>query len=180
MKTKKALAGLLGLLGSFPAFFPAFLPAPALLLFSLITNFETNTNQNSTTIQLRDIYRSINKEKKKKKEDQTTISTKKKTHLGSVLRGAAFDLPPFMANLQRKRRESVRIVRKRSNSGWVSAESHRVTSIEEDDRVNEEDKREDIMLWCVRVCVDKKERVVSEGCKGKPSEKIKNTKAKAP
>lgn len=35
MKTKKALAGLFGLLGSFPAFFPTFLPAPTLLVFNL-------------------------------------------------------------------------------------------------------------------------------------------------
>jgi len=36
MKTKKALAGLLGLFGSFAAFFDALVPAPAPFLFSLI------------------------------------------------------------------------------------------------------------------------------------------------
>ena len=35
MKTKKALAGLLGLFGSFAAFFEALVPAPAPFLFSL-------------------------------------------------------------------------------------------------------------------------------------------------
>ena len=43
MKTKKALAGLFGLFGSLAAVFPRF-PAPALLLFSLSTNPETNMN----------------------------------------------------------------------------------------------------------------------------------------
>ena len=36
MKTKKALAGLLGLFGSFAAFFDGFLPAGAAFVFSLI------------------------------------------------------------------------------------------------------------------------------------------------
>lgn len=40
MKTKKALAGLLGLFGSFPAFFAGLL-APALLVFNL-TKFNNN------------------------------------------------------------------------------------------------------------------------------------------
>jgi len=35
MKTKKALGGLFGLLGSFAAFFVCFLPAPAPLRFNL-------------------------------------------------------------------------------------------------------------------------------------------------
>lgn len=46
MKTKKALAGLLGLFGSFPAFLVGFLPAPAAaLLFSL-----TNPNTKKMTV----------------------------------------------------------------------------------------------------------------------------------
>lgn len=43
MKTKKALAGLLGLFGSFPAFFAGLL-APALLVFNL-TKFNNNNNK---------------------------------------------------------------------------------------------------------------------------------------
>ena len=73
MNTKKALRGLLGLLGSFLVF----LPAPALLLFNLITHFKTNTNQNSTTHTTRrylHIY-------EKKKHDQAMISNKRKRKL---------------------------------------------------------------------------------------------------
>lgn len=50
MKTKKALAGLFGLFGSFPAFFDVLLLAPALLVFNLANSTNNKIEHISTKI----------------------------------------------------------------------------------------------------------------------------------
>ena len=51
MKTKKALGGLFGLLGSFAAFFVCFLPAPAPLRFKLKSTKKRKNKQKLQTNQ---------------------------------------------------------------------------------------------------------------------------------
>lgn len=81
MKTKKALAGRLGLLGSFPVFFNPFWPPPAPFTFSLTTNPKFKIK----FIERNEIgFVSYDPETKS-------------AHLASNLLVLALDFPPFMA-----------------------------------------------------------------------------------